>query len=65
METQIAEIPILQKSKNTKVQIIKEESACCAKPANATSCCTPSKTKDENNGACCAQPEDGSACCNK
>jgi hypothetical protein len=28
-------------------------------------CCTPSVTKDENNGACCAQPVDGSSCCDK
>jgi hypothetical protein len=65
MENQIAGIPILKKSKEIKSTVVKEASGCCSKLANATVCCTPSKTKEENNGACCAQPEDGSACCDK
>jgi hypothetical protein len=65
METQIAEIPVLQKSKLTIAKTVKAESSCCAQPVNATACCTPSKNEEENNGACCAQPADGSACCDK
>jgi len=59
------EIPILQKSKEKRNSDSKNESSCCAKPVNASNCCTPSKTMEENNGACCAQPSDGSACCDK
>ncbi len=62
---QIADFPVLQKSRETKVKTVKSETWCCSKPTNATSCCTTSKNPEENNGACCAQPEDGSACCNK
>jgi hypothetical protein len=65
MEKQIAEIPVLQKSKNPENQVTKESSSCCSKPVNGAVCCTPGKTIEENNGACCAQPEDGSACCEK
>jgi len=65
MEKLIAEIPVLQKSKLTIAKTVKTESSCCAQPANATACCAPSKSVEENNGACCAQPEDGSACCDK
>lgn len=65
MEKQLADIPVLQKSKETKAPQAKAESSCCAKPAEATSCCTPSDNVEENKGACCAQPEDGSACCDK
>jgi hypothetical protein len=65
MEKQITEIPVLQKSKATKMREVKPESSCCAQSSPNTACCTPSKTKEDNNGACCAQPEDGSACCDK
>src|SRR5687767_3110350 len=65
METLLSGIPVLQKSKEIKTELVKTESTCCSKPANATACCTPSKTSNENNGACCAQPGDGSACCDK
>jgi len=39
--------------------------SCCTQPANESACCTPSTSKEENNGACCAQPADGSSCCDK
>lgn len=65
MEKQITEIPVLQKSKETKIQELKSTSSCCSKPSGTATCCTPSKTKKDNNGACCAQPEDGSTCCDK
>lgn len=65
MENFLSGIPVLQKSKETKTTLVKSESSCCSKPANATDCCTPGKTSDENDGACCAQPENGAACCDK
>ncbi|HKZ67245.1 MAG TPA: hypothetical protein VJ111_12850 [Chitinophagaceae bacterium] len=65
MEKQLTEIPVLKKSKEIKTTLAKAESSCCPKPANASACCTPSKSKEDNNGACCAQPEDGSACCDR
>lgn len=65
MEKQLTDIPVLQRSKETKSQPVIDASSCCSKPANSTTCCTPSKYPKENNGACCAQPEDGSACCDK
>jgi len=65
MEKQLAEIPVLQKSKATKIQEVKPGLSCCSKPSATKACCTPSETKKDNNGACCSQPEDGSACCDK
>lgn len=65
MEKQITEIPVLQKSKQSGTTI-KATTSCCSQPADQNvSCCTPSKTAEENNGACCAQPADGSSCCDK
>jgi hypothetical protein len=64
MDTQISNIPVLEKNKVQENKTI-EKSSCCAPVSTGSSCCTPSKTKEENNGACCAQPEDGSACCVK
>jgi hypothetical protein len=57
METQTIQTLV----KNT----LEPETACCAQPAGASACCTPSSSKEENSGACCAQPSDGSACCDK
>lgn len=65
MNTETLEIPVLKKSKATSVKNDAPASSCCTPKGNAPVCCTPSETKEENNGACCAQPEDGSACCNK
>jgi len=65
MERQLADLPVLQRSKEIKTQPVVVSSSCCSKPADAASCCTPGKTLEENNGACCAQPEDGTACCEK
>lgn len=65
MERQIQDIPVLQKSKETRAEPVKTDSGCCAKPSSGSACCTPSKDEKENNGACCAQPDDGSACCDK
>jgi hypothetical protein len=65
MEMQISDLPVLQKSKETKMPVTKAESSCCSQPSNSKACCTPSKSTEENNGACCAQPSDGSACCDK
>jgi len=65
MEKQITEIPVLQKSKEIKTKLVKAGSSCCSTPVNASACCTPSKTKEDNNGACCSQPDDSSACCDK
>ena len=65
MEKQITDLPILQKTRPSQVAPVKTESSCCSQPANASPCCTPSKTAEENNGACCAQPNDGSVCCDK
>jgi len=65
MEMQITDLPVLQKSKETKSSVTKDESSCCIKPAGGAACCSPSKNEEDNNGACCAQPEDGSACCAK
>lgn len=51
------------------VNNVHAETACCSTDGQSIqpviSCCTPSKTIEENNGACCAQPVDGSACCDK
>ena len=65
MEKQFSEIPILQKSKESKGLVPKTEPFCCTKPSTPTACYTPSKPEDENGGGCCAQPLDGSACCDK
>ena len=65
METLLAEIPVLKKTKEVKAQSAQAASSCCSQPANGSSCCTPSKSVDENDGACCTQPADGSACCDK
>ena len=65
MEKQTLEIPVLQKSKESKRPVTKAESSCCATPSTGTACCTPSKSEEENGGACCAQPQDGSSCCDK
>ncbi|HEY0679666.1 MAG TPA: hypothetical protein VGD17_15380 [Chitinophagaceae bacterium] len=65
METFITGFPVLRKIEKIKSQSENTTSSCCAKPANATACCTPSKSAEENNGACCAQPADGGACCDK
>jgi hypothetical protein len=63
METQTFEIPQLQKAKvEKKAQNV---SACCTPKLEATPCCTPSKSEEENNGACCPQPADGASCCDK
>jgi hypothetical protein len=65
METK-TEVPVLQKSRiKNSVKEVAPASSCCAPKNNASVCCTPSETKNENNGACCAQPEDGSECCEK
>ncbi|HEY3403875.1 MAG TPA: hypothetical protein VGK59_10840 [Ohtaekwangia sp.] len=65
MNNETIEIPVLQKSKSTTEMKEAATSSCCTPKENASVCCTPSQTKEENSGACCAQPEDGSACCNK
>jgi hypothetical protein len=65
MEKQLSDIPVLQRSKDDKIQSNKPDSSCCSQPSTGTACCAPSKTKEENNGACCAQPENGSPCCDK
>ena len=65
MEKVLTDIPVLQKNKPGKAQEVNDESSCGSQPSDGTSCCTPDKNKEENNGACCAQPGDGSACCNK
>jgi hypothetical protein len=64
MKTKELNIPVIQKTIIGK----KEDTAkasCCTPKNNESVCCTPSETKEENDGACCAQPADGSACCNK
>jgi hypothetical protein len=65
METMEINIPAIQKTKIMSVQKDGNASSCCAPKDNASVCCTPSETKEDNNGACCAQPEDGSSCCDK
>jgi hypothetical protein len=62
MKTKTSEIPALQ-----KIKIVEKETVttCCAPKTNAEVCCTPSVSKEENNGACCAQPADGTSCCDK
>jgi hypothetical protein len=66
METTTSEIPVIQKSKITKEKTVEAPaSSCCAPKNNASVCCTPSESKEDNNGECCAQPEDGSPCCDK
>lgn len=65
METQILNFPILNKVKNLKSRVVETTSSCCSQPATTATCCTPSKSVNENNGACCAQPADGSDCCEK
>lgn len=66
METQTLDIPVVKKVKITTVKTNEAPtSSCCAPKTDASACCTPSQSKEENNGACCAQPEDGSACCDK
>jgi thioredoxin reductase len=40
-------------------------SSCCTPRVEATACCEPSKSPEENNGACCAQPTYGGTCCDK
>ena len=63
MKTEMLDIPVIQKSQIKKSEPV--ASACCAPKDNASVCCTPSTSEEDNDGACCAQPEDGSACCNK
>ena len=66
MDSKTSGLPIIKKIKivpNRKD--VGTGSHCCAPKDEATVCCTPSKSQEENNGSCCPQPEDGSACCNK
>ena len=42
MEKQLTDIPVLQRSKETKSQPVIEASSCCSKPTDSTTCCTPS-----------------------
>ena len=65
METMELNIPVIQKTTISAEKKDVQASSCCTPKDNASVCCTPSETKEDNNGACCAQPEDGSACCNK
>lgn len=64
MKTTISNIPVIPKSKVEKKETV-AASSCCAPKNDASVCCTPSETKEDNDGACCAQPADGSACCDK
>jgi hypothetical protein len=68
METQTLNIPLV-----TKLQVRGQSNqnsaatsgSCCTPKKEATACCSPSQSVEENGGACCAQPKDGSACCDK
>jgi hypothetical protein len=64
METIMRDIPVIQKSKVERKAVV-AASSCCTPKVQGEACCSPSESKEENNGACCAQPADGSACCNK
>lgn len=64
METIISNIPVIKKSKMEK-KVTEAAASCCTPKTNVDVCCTPSETKEANDGACCAQPDDGSVCCNK
>lgn len=63
MKTTIASIPVIKKSTIQKKTVA--GTSCCTPKNNASVCCTPGESKEDNGGACCAQPEDGSACCDK
>ena len=66
MESNISELPLVQKTKiNARKKAVASASSCCAPKDNVSVCCTPSETNVDNGGACCAQPSDGSACCDK
>jgi hypothetical protein len=64
METNISEIPVIQKNRIVPVDKKETSSSCCTPKNNAAVCCDPSDSKDDN-GVCCLQPEDGSVCCDK
>jgi hypothetical protein len=64
MNTNLENIPVLQKTKITTPKT-ETPASCCTPKVENMACCEPSQTKEENNGECCAQPQDGSACCDK
>lgn len=65
MNTNIENIPVLQKAKIKMPKTETPAASCCAPKVENTACCEPSQTKEENNGECCAQPQDGAVCCDK